>query len=745
MSMTKPTSEQVTFLASGTGASQRTVLDKLRDVVSVKDFGAVGDGVADDTAAINAALASGAKRVYLPSGTYKVGATLAVPANVSMYGDGPAATIIDGSAATYANLTNGVHISASGGNWTALPALSSNPVAGSSSLVFVSAPSVARGDIVVIYNPSNGSWSNFRTYYRAGEMQRVAGVSGSTVTTQGSLFQGYTGANVNVYVMSNPTTATFSGFALKGLASTANPVFGLQITRGADCCISNIRVTNCSYSGIELVQCYGASVTDCFVQEDAASSFGGDYGLVVSNSTNVSVSGGYYYAARHGITTGGGDSVGAVPNRFVKYANLTATTGSTTTVGALDFHGNCEHCVVDGCTIDGGMVVGGDHISVNGCVIVGRGNGDVLVMGSELRGTTFAFDGNTMQTYYTGASNRGAFFDFGGNTTVLSSNTVVGGIMSFTNNTMDWVVSTPPNSPWLYIYNRGYVGTDISVIIDANSVASTSTTQHCTIRAESTAGAYATVSMQGNVLRNCGGINVRHDAAGATAVRDAIAVGNLIVGATDTSAYGIRFEDIENSSTIIGNTIRGCNNFAIASFGNATTSTATTVIANNTIIDGFLTNTGSSVTNADIMCWYATNAAVTANVLGSADVDRSYGISLDNIGSLLLRDNTAWQAVGTGNYVNAVTAYLPNSIISGSATYDPPNLVDGAGATTTVTVTGAALGDLVECVSFSLDLQGIMVTGYVSAANTVSVRFQNESGAALDLGSGTLRARVRKA
>jgi len=40
MPMTKPTSERVTFLAAGTGATQRTALDKLRDVVSVKDFGA---------------------------------------------------------------------------------------------------------------------------------------------------------------------------------------------------------------------------------------------------------------------------------------------------------------------------------------------------------------------------------------------------------------------------------------------------------------------------------------------------------------------------------------------------------------------------------------------------------------------------------------------------------------------------------------------------------------------------------
>lgn len=80
--------------------------------------------------------------------------------------------------------------------------------------------------------------------------------------------------------------------------------------------------------------------------------------------------------------------------------------------------------------------------------------------------------------------------------------------------------------------------------------------------------------------------------------------------------------------------------------------------------------------------------------------------------------------------------------IQGSATYDPASLADGSGATTTVTVTGAALGDYAEA-SFSIDLQGITVTAYVSSANTVSVRFQNESGGVLDLASGTLRARVR--
>jgi hypothetical protein len=67
----------VNFLQAGTGAVVRTVQAKLRETVSVLDFGAVGDGVADDTAAIQAAISASAnKQLTMPSGTYLInGAT----------------------------------------------------------------------------------------------------------------------------------------------------------------------------------------------------------------------------------------------------------------------------------------------------------------------------------------------------------------------------------------------------------------------------------------------------------------------------------------------------------------------------------------------------------------------------------------------------------------------------------------------------------------------------------------------
>lgn len=86
-------------IQSGTGAVARTVQTKLRETVSVKDFGATGDGVADDTAEIQAAIdavgAAGGGVVYLPNGTYLVSAALTVTvAKTTIRGQSKGGTII---------------------------------------------------------------------------------------------------------------------------------------------------------------------------------------------------------------------------------------------------------------------------------------------------------------------------------------------------------------------------------------------------------------------------------------------------------------------------------------------------------------------------------------------------------------------------------------------------------------------------------------------------------------------------
>ncbi len=148
---------------------------------------------------------------------------------------------------------------------------------------------------------------------------------------------------------------------------------------------------------------------------------------------------------------------------------------------------------------------------------------------------------------------------------------------------------------------------------------------------------------------------------------------------------------------------------------------------------------------------FLTNRAGIVLSDGLIDADIPSGIARD---TEVAASSAAAQSAAEATAAAALSAHvadadphtgyvLESTILNGSTTYDPPSLLTLTGANKTVTVTGAALGDF-AIASFSLDLQGITVTAYVSAADTVTVRFQNDTAGTLDLSSGTLKARVWK-
>ena len=90
-----------------------------------------------------------------------------------------------------------------------------------------------------------------------------------------------------------------------------------------------------------------------------------------------------------------------------------------------------------------------------------------------------------------------------------------------------------------------------------------------------------------------------------------------------------------------------------------------------------------------------------------------------------------------------VIFFQQRSDLSAAAACDIANLVDAAGVTTQVAVTGAVLGDFVQ-VAGSVDCVDMLVTGYVQADDAVDIRVQNESTATHDLASVPWHVRVIK-
>ena len=89
--------------------TSRTLQRKLDEFVSVKDFGATGDGVTDDTAAINRAFFQLFSResnnqvrrsLFFPAGVYIVSDTIKIPAYAKVYGEGKNSSIVRQTTAT---------------------------------------------------------------------------------------------------------------------------------------------------------------------------------------------------------------------------------------------------------------------------------------------------------------------------------------------------------------------------------------------------------------------------------------------------------------------------------------------------------------------------------------------------------------------------------------------------------------------------------------------------------------------
>lgn len=140
----------VYFLQSGANAQPTTVQNKLTEFVSVKDFGAIGNGLTDDRIAFVNALATG-KPVYVPAGDYLISSAVPIPSNSTIFGYGRASRL-------YTSLSSPVNIftCAAGATNITLRGLHFDGRRKSGSIVIPG--SRGRGNALILFG-STGAWT----------------------------------------------------------------------------------------------------------------------------------------------------------------------------------------------------------------------------------------------------------------------------------------------------------------------------------------------------------------------------------------------------------------------------------------------------------------------------------------------------------------------------------------------------------------------------------------------------------
>lgn len=324
--------------------------------INIKDLGAVGDGIADDTAAIQAAFNSDIHGIYIPSGTYKITSQLTLNKQKRIFGDG-ASSIINTDGITSDIYAIKVQPSTTG--YTFIEANANELISGDSSYTFSSAAhGLAVNDVVCFANPTNGSYNDVRTYYKAGEFLTVKSVSGATVEFITGSYDGYAVSAANIYKMDFLDGVVVENFSIEGTPTNyAEFVLDFEYCRNVRA--RNVTINNAgNYMGIGFSRCFQCSVTDSkFVITEFGNLANNAYPMLVSNCQSIKFNNCFGSSPWHALAVGGGSAIPVIVCRDIKVIGCTLETKASNFAG--DFHGNTEHSGYYNCTLKGsGITLG---------------------------------------------------------------------------------------------------------------------------------------------------------------------------------------------------------------------------------------------------------------------------------------------------------------------------------------------------------------------------------------------------
>lgn len=286
------------FEQAGTGAVARSAEDKMRDFISVKDFGAAGNGVADDTAEIQAALdyadTVNGCTIYFPAGIYLISNPLIVYSNTTVMMSG----------------TVKVNTMPIGGYETVFI---TNPVSPANNIQFIN-PQIDANNVV----PTSGIMVRYGATNIRVQGGYIRNCANNSLNPGGRAFniEGGTGTQ-NVTISGTNITDCWNGVSLAGGAAQANSNVSITNLTISDCQVaislfgntagyphtgefmqavfSNIAIRNCGHlttfttqAGV-IVSDRGSNVSfsDIYVFNDAA--YGAVGSLWRGDANNISM------------------------------------------------------------------------------------------------------------------------------------------------------------------------------------------------------------------------------------------------------------------------------------------------------------------------------------------------------------------------------------------------------------------------------------------------------------------------
>lgn len=352
--------------------------------VNAKDYGAVGDGVTNDTAALQAAFTAAraaGRRLYIPAGSYLVTSQLVTGATaIDVFGDGPLTQLLHQIPANSMFEALGTEGS--------LVNVTVATVAGATSLTVTSTTGLAAGDLIVIQDSTQTVLGNSNNTAAAilGEVASIRSVDSATgLTLRRKLEVAYT-TSARIKKFNAVDGVRIADLAIVNTApgTMAATCRGLEATFCKNVDIRNVHFKDMDASCLQLFRCVGFRIDGCrFLYTRDQESANTPYDIILQRGSQHGViTGCRGMYGRHLVTTGASATDVATNNVLV--ADCIATEYAE---AGFDLHPGARRMTFADCQVHGsqssGFQIRGPDCVVSNPVVSGATKGVFCVYGAD--------------------------------------------------------------------------------------------------------------------------------------------------------------------------------------------------------------------------------------------------------------------------------------------------------------------------------------------------------------------------